>query len=304
MRFGPWAGLPCGECAAMQHCLRSPSQARSSARHSTCLQSGNPPLALPFSAHTHIRIHTRRTRPPPPLRTQPPSRTEPDRPLWHVRAAGTPVREENADGEASSPSRCPPRMRVHDTIDQPSAPQPAAQPPNLRLQRMQRTPDRASRPPPWALPSEMRVLPACRPHGAWCAARRLHGETYSFPSDVWALGLCVIECITGASRRAGQPQPARSRSASGNAALGWAVSGNAALGWAVSGNAALGWAVSGNAAMARAISPCADGSRSALAPDRSRQARRGGALGSPPLLALQRIRERGVRAQDGRIRCM
>ena len=51
------------------------------------------------------------------------------------------------------------------------------------------------------------VLPACLPHGAWCAARRLHGETYSFPSDVWALGLCVIECITGASRRAGQPQP-------------------------------------------------------------------------------------------------
>jgi hypothetical protein len=115
-------------------------------------------------AYTHVARARRR-------RHEHNHRTDRTGPLWHVRAAGTPVREENADGEASSPRAahlacaCTTEQPKGVAIDQPSARQPAAQPPKLRLQRMQQTLDRASRLPPWALPSEMRgavCLPAAR----------------------------------------------------------------------------------------------------------------------------------------------
>ena len=84
MRFGPWAGLPFGECAAMQHCLRSPSQARSSARHSTCLQSGNPLTSCAPSLRTYTYTHTHTSHAPAAAATN--TTTEPTGPAAVARA--------------------------------------------------------------------------------------------------------------------------------------------------------------------------------------------------------------------------
>lgn len=32
---------------------------------------------------------------------------------------------------------------------------------------------------------------------AYMAPERFNGQPYGFSSDVWSLGLCVVECVTG-----------------------------------------------------------------------------------------------------------
>lgn len=32
---------------------------------------------------------------------------------------------------------------------------------------------------------------------AYMAPERFNGQPYGFSSDIWSLGLCVVECITG-----------------------------------------------------------------------------------------------------------